>query len=49
MMTAAVRLPTVGDMSRRQATADQLVWRALAVLLVLVVLWLALTLTLRLS
>jgi hypothetical protein len=34
-------VPTVVVMSRRQATADQLVWRSLVVLTLLVVLWLA--------
>ena len=41
-MTGPVGVPTVGAMSRRQATAEQLVWRALVGLLLVVVLWILL-------
>ena len=42
-MTAATLVPSVDVMSRRQATAEQLVWRSLAALLVFAVLWTALS------
>ena len=42
-MTAATPISTVDAMSRHQATAEQLVWRSLAGLLVFVVLWTALS------
>jgi hypothetical protein len=35
-------VPTVGGVSRRHATAEQIVWRSLAGLLLFVVLWTAL-------
>jgi hypothetical protein len=41
-MTAPEVVPTVEDMSRRHVTAEQLVWRSLAGLLLFVVLWTAL-------
>lgn len=49
MMIGPARPFSLAAMPRRQATADQLVWRTLAVLSVLLVVWLALTMTLRLT